>query len=54
MSTFQPLFSRMLDLGSQVRFRIASIALFFNSHGTTSKYKVSRQFIYNLRTEFYN
>lgn len=51
-----PKFYRREDLTTIMRLRIASIALLFSLHGDitklASKYKVSRQFIYNLRNEF--
>jgi len=47
-----PKFYRREDLTTIVRLRIASIALLFSLHGDITKlagkYKVSRQFIYNL------
>lgn len=49
------LFHRRADLSTDVRMRVASIALYFAVYGTiqdlSDKYKVSRQFIYDLRNE---
>jgi tetratricopeptide (TPR) repeat protein len=49
-------FYRRPDLTTEVRLRIASIALYFSVHGTISrlsdKYNVSRQFIYDLSAQF--
>lgn len=50
-----PLFYRRLDLTIESRLRIASTALLFNRHGTITrlagKYKVSRVFIYEMRSK---
>lgn len=51
--TGQILFYRRADLSSTIRIKIATIALFFQIHGTISslsrRYLVSRQFVYDLR-----
>ncbi len=53
--TGQNLFYRRVDLGAELRIKIATIALFFQIHGTITqlsrRHSVSRQFVYNLRTE---
>lgn len=53
--TGQSLFYRRKDLESAVRLKIATIALFFQIHGTitglSKRYSISRQFVYNLRKE---
>ena len=53
--TGQKLFYRRADLGPDLRIKIATIALFFQIHGTITqlsrRYSVSRQFIYMLRRE---
>jgi hypothetical protein len=47
-----------LDLSTDIRIKIASIALFFNIHGTITKlsqrYGISRQFVYDLKDELAN
>lgn len=53
--TGQKSFYRRVDLGPGLRIKIATIALFFQIHGTITqlsrRHSVSRQFIYNLREE---
>lgn len=53
--TGQNSFIRRVDLGPELRIKIATIALFFQIHGTITqlsrRHSVSRQFIYNLREE---
>jgi len=48
--------SRRMDLTTEIRIKIATISLFFCIHGTITKlsqrYNISRQFVYNLKTEF--
>ncbi len=50
--------SHRVDLTTEKRIKIATIALFFCIYGTVTKlsqrYNISRQFIYNLKTEFEN
>ncbi len=44
--------SQRKDLNTSDRLKIASIALFFNIHGTITKLSqryISRQFVYNLK-----
>jgi transposase-like protein len=51
--TDQLLFYRREDLTASVRLKIATIALFFQLHGTitqlSKRYDISRQFVYDLR-----
>lgn len=53
--TGQKIFLRRVGLGPELRIKIATIALFFQIHGTITqlsrRHSVSRQFIYNLRKE---
>lgn len=53
--TDQLLFYRREDLNASVRLKIATIALFFQIHGTitqlSKRYEISRQFVYDLRNE---
>lgn len=55
--TGQTSFYRRRDLSSTMRIKIATIALFFQIHGTITnlsrRYSVSRQFVYDLRHQMH-